>query len=91
MKQKIDYLEKSLEEKVTKEREYASDWRTQKTGLAQEIKTITSRHEAEMKALLQQVDEEKDRSGDLESRLAEKTQKLEHLQERLADVEASFK
>jgi len=29
-----------------------------------------------MKLLLQQIDEEKDKSGDLESRLAEKTQKL---------------
>jgi hypothetical protein len=33
MKQKIEYLEKSLEEKSSKEREYASDWRIQKTGL----------------------------------------------------------
>lgn len=53
MKQKIEYLERSLEEKLTKEREHASDWRTQKTGLTQEIKTITSRHEAEMKSLMQ--------------------------------------
>jgi hypothetical protein len=34
MKQKIEYLEKSLEEKLTKEREHASDWRNQKSGLS---------------------------------------------------------
>jgi len=76
MKQKIEYLEKSLEEKLTKEREHASDWRNQKSGLSLEIKTLASKHEAELKLLLQQIDEEKDKSSDLESRLAEKTQKL---------------
>jgi DNA-binding PadR family transcriptional regulator len=79
MKQKIEYLEKTLEEKSTREREYAVDWRTQKTGLDKEIKAVTAKHEAELKLLLQQIDEEKDKASDLEGKLAEKDQKIEQM------------
>lgn len=73
MKQKIEYLEKTLGEKTTKEKEYAVDWRTQKSGLTQELKAITAKHETEMKNLMSQIDEEKDHSSELESKLAEKS------------------
>lgn len=91
MKQKIDYLEKTLEEKVNKEREYAVDWRTQKSGLTSELKAITTKHEAELKSLLQQVDDEKDKSSDLETKLQDKCQKLDQLTERMGDLESSWK
>ena len=91
MKQKIEYLEKTLEEKSAKEREYVVDWRSQKSGLDKEIKAVTSKHEAEVKLLMQQIDEEKDKASEFENKLAEKDQKLEHMQERLNDLEATYK
>jgi hypothetical protein len=44
-----------------------------------------------MKNLISQIDEEKDHSSELESKLAEKSQKIEYLSERLVDIEATFK
>ena len=38
---------------------------------------MTAKHEAELKLLLQQIDEEKDKASDLEGKLAEKDQKIE--------------
>jgi hypothetical protein len=38
MEQKIEYLEKSLEEKTSKEKEYLSNWGTQKSELSSEIR-----------------------------------------------------
>lgn len=52
MKQKIEHLERTLEEKNNKEKEFVVDWRTQKSGIAHEVKTITAKHEAELKTLL---------------------------------------
>lgn len=52
---------------------------------------MTAKHEAELKLLLQQIDEEKDKASDLEGKLAEKDQKIEQMQERLNDLEATYK
>jgi phage shock protein A len=52
---------------------------------------VTAKHEAELKLLLQQIDEEKDKASDLEGKLAEKDQKIEQMQERINDLEATYK
>lgn len=52
---------------------------------------MTAKHEAELKLLLQQIDEEKDKASDLEGKLAEKDQKIEQMQERINDLEATYK
>jgi hypothetical protein len=38
MEQKISYLEKNLEEKSSKEKEYLSNWNSQKSELSTEIR-----------------------------------------------------
>ena len=40
MEQKIEYLEKNLEEKTSKEKEYMSNMNSQKSDLSSEIKQI---------------------------------------------------
>jgi biotin-(acetyl-CoA carboxylase) ligase len=52
MKQKIEHLEKTIEDKNNREKEFTVDWRTQKTGIAQEVKAVTIKHEAEIKTLM---------------------------------------
>ena len=66
MDQKILYLEQSLKEKTDKERDSTNEWRTQKAELSSEIKQATAKFEADIKLLNKQLEEEKERTGDLE-------------------------
>ena len=64
--QKIEYLEQSLKERTDKERDTSSSWRTQKAELSQEIKQPQGKYEADIKLLNKQLEEEKERTQDLE-------------------------
>ena len=64
--QKIEYLEQSLKERTDKERDTSSSWRTQKAELSQEIKQAQGKYEADIKLLNKQLEEEKERTQDLE-------------------------
>jgi hypothetical protein len=69
LEQKVSFLEKALSEKTDRERESSSVWNTEKIELALEIKTISSRYEGELKNLSAFLEEEKEKSSDLESKL----------------------
>ena len=64
--QKIEYLEQSLKERTDKERDTSSSWRTQKAELSQEIKQAQGKYEADIKLLNKQLEEEKERTQDME-------------------------
>lgn len=69
MEQKISYLEKSLEEKTSKEKEYLSNWNSQKSELSSEIRQVCQKYETELKQLNISLEEEKERAGELEAQL----------------------
>ena len=69
MEQKILYLEKSLDEKTSKEKEYMSKWDKGKTELSTEIRQVSHKYESELKKINLLLEEEKERSNDLENQL----------------------
>ena len=71
LEQKVEYLESALKEKQDKERDSNSELRSQKAELSQEIKHVTSKFESEIKMLNKFLEDEKERSADLETKLQE--------------------
>lgn len=51
MEQKIHFLEKSLSEKSSKEKEYLSSLTNQKQELSSELRQASTKYESELKAL----------------------------------------
>lgn len=66
LEQKVLFLEKNLEEKMSKEREYMSSWSTQKSEQSNEIRQVCQKYESEIKQISQALDEEKEKSMELE-------------------------
>jgi hypothetical protein len=79
-----------LSEKTDRERESSSVWNTEKSELALEIKSVSTRYESELKNLQLYLEEEKEKSGDLESRLQERENSNTELQRRMQDIEESL-
>ena len=73
----MEYLEAALKEKQDRERDSTSELRNQKAELSQEIKQISGKFESEIKSLNKFLEDEKERSADLEAKLQESLQKLE--------------
>ena len=71
MEQKIVYLEKSLDEKTSKEKDYMQKWNSHKSELSTEIRQVVQKYEGEIKQISLQLEEEKEKSNDLESKLAD--------------------
>lgn len=67
MEQKIAYLEKSLEEKTSKEKEYLSNWNNQKSELSTEIRQVCLKYESELKQLNIDFEEEKEKASEFET------------------------
>lgn len=93
MEQKISYLEKSLEEKTSKEKEYLSNWNSQKSELSTEIRQVCQKYETELKQVNIALEEEKERGGELEAQLndlqasyKEKTQAWQDQEQRYREM-----
>ena len=69
--QKVMFLEKSLEEKSSTEREYLSNWNNQKSELSSEIRSVCQKYEGELKESRLLLEEEKEKSAELETQLQE--------------------
>jgi chromosome segregation ATPase len=69
--QKVMFLEKSLEEKSSTEKEYLSNWNNQKSELSSEIRSVCQKYEAELKENRLLLEEEKEKSTELEAQLQE--------------------
>ena len=69
MEQKISYLEKSLQEKTSKEKEYLSNWNSQKQELSSEVRQVCQKYEAELKQQNLILEDEKEKSSELEAQL----------------------
>ena len=75
--QKVEFLEKSLEEKTARERDFLAERQSQKQGLTSEIKSLVSKYEADIKNLQNQLSEEKEKGLEIETQLKEKLTLLE--------------
>lgn len=62
LEQKVSFLEKTLEEKMSKEREYMTNWSSQKSELSNEIRQVCQKYELEVKQISLQLQEEKEKS-----------------------------
>ena len=80
-----------MQEKTDKERDTTNEWRTQKAELASEIKAATSKYELDIKLLNKQLEEEKEKTGDLELQLSEQTERLESGEARSSEVEEAHR
>lgn len=69
--QKVMFLEKNLEEKSSTEKEYLSNWNNQKSELSSEIRQVSQKYEAELKESRLLLEEETEKSTELEAQLQE--------------------
>ena len=76
LEQKVQYLEEVLKEKTDREKESSTEWKSQKAELSLEIKAVSSKYEADIKLLMKQFDEEKEKVSELEVKLHESQEKL---------------
>lgn len=88
--QKVEYLESVLKEKQDRERDSTSEMRNQKAELSQEIKQISARYDSEIKSLNKFLEDEKEKSADLEAKLQESLAKLEQSEKRQSETERTL-
>lgn len=69
--QKVQFLEKSLAEKSEKEKEQMNSWHSQNKELSNEIRQVCQKYESELKQVNLLLDEEREKSGELEATLTE--------------------
>ena len=51
LEQKIVFIETAMEEKSARERDYMTEWQSQKSEMSVEIKAVQSKYELELKIL----------------------------------------
>ena len=78
LEQKIDYLEKTLEESREKEKEYANELKSIKSKHVEAIKEMTLKDEGLIKELQRKVEDEKEQVRELETELMEMQQQYEN-------------
>ena len=91
MEQKIMFLEKNLEEKSSKEKEYLSNWNSQKSELSNEIRHVCQKYESELKQVNSLFEEEKERSGELEAQLQDLQQNFNQKSQTWQEQEQRYK
>ena len=91
LEQKVSFLEKNLEEKMSKEREYMSNWTNQKSELSNEIRNVCSKYETEIKQLSIELHEEKEKSQELENQLVDLQAEFEDKQVTWKESEQRYK
>ena len=69
LEQKVLFLERNLEEKLGKEKEYLSNWNNQKSELSNEIRNVSQKYEHELKQTALLLEEEKEKASELEAQL----------------------
>jgi len=89
--QKILFLEKNLDEKSSKEKEYLSNWNNQKSELSNEIRLVCQKYEGELKQLNLLLDEEKERSGELDAQLQDLQQSFKEKSQMWQEQEYRYK
>lgn len=82
--QKVQFLEKSLAEKTEKEKEQMCNWHSQNKELSNEIRQICQKYEAELKQAHMLLEEEKEKSSELEASFQE-------LRDRTTEQQAAWK
>lgn len=67
----MQFLEKSLAEKSEKEKEQMNSWHSQNKELSNEIRQVCQKYESELKQVSLLLEEEREKSGELETTLVE--------------------
>lgn len=69
LEQKVQFLEKQLEERASNERQYMSSWNSKNSELSNEMRQVSHKYESELKNLALSLDEEKERANEAETAL----------------------
>ena len=89
--QKVQYLERSLKEKQDRERNYLSELHSMRSDMTLELRGQCQKYETEVKQLQIDLDEERERVGELENLLIQRETELESAESLLAQQDASYR